>query len=542
MASGADGRARELFATLAWGQCRALLADADDRGELGGPDLALLGEVAFLTGDDELAAGAYARSYRWFLDSGELHAAARAASWCAFVLASGGEFARSAGWAARAKQLVDGHGLGGAAEGWVLADEAHRLMITGQFAEGLGVALAAERLGAAAGDADVLVLSRLSIVHAQVMQGERAEAIRLADEIMVAVAAEETSAAVVGTAYCGAISTCLTVRDIGRAREWTDILGRWCDARPELMPYRGQCLVHRAQMMAWGGDWPGAVAEATHAEQLLRGPAAGEAAYQLGEVHRLMGHLDDAAHHYRRANSLGRRPEPGLSRLRIAQGRAEAVVLTLRRLCAEPCTPEDAAEQLDVLVDALIAVGDVDAAAAAADELRRVASVVDAPLVGGLAHRASAATLLAAARPDAALAAANACVRAWAGLDIPHACAQARVLAGRCLWALGDEPSAELEFDAARECFARLGAAPDLALVEGLTAGHDGAAHRPGGLTEREVEVVRLVAAGHTNRVIARELRLSEKTVARHLSNIYTKLGVASRAATTAYAYDHQLL
>ncbi len=542
VASGADGWVRELFAAHAWAECRAALAEADARGELDGPQLALLGEVAFLTGDDEQAAGAYARSYRWFLDRAELPAAARSASWCTTVLALAGEFARSAGWAARARRLVDDHGLGGAAEGWVLADEAHRLMVAGRFAEGLPVARAAEELGAAAGDADVLVLSRLSIMHALVMQGDRAEAIRLADEIMVAVGAEETSAAVVGIAYCSAIGACLTVRDVGRAREWTDVLSRWCEARPDLVPYRGQCLVHRAQMKTWGGDWPGAVDEAMHAERLLRGPPAGDAAYQLGEVHRLMGHLDDAAQHFRRANSLGRRPEPGLSRLRIAQGRADAAVTSLRRLCAEPCTPEDASELLDVLVDAQLAMGAVDAAYACAEELRRVAAGIDTPLVRGLAQRASAVTLLAADRPDAALDAANGCLRAWAALALPHACAQVRVLVGRCLRALGDEPSAELEFDAARECFERLGAAPDLAAVERLAADGAPVGQRPGGLTEREVEVVRLVAAGHTNRLIARELGLSAKTVARHLSNIYTKLGVTSRAATTAYAYDHQLL
>ena len=542
VASGTEGRARQLFAAHAWAECRAVLTTADARGELGGPELALLGEVAFLTGADDQSAGAYARSYRWHHDRGELAAAARSASWCTFVLALSGEIARSAGWAARARQLVDDHELGGAAAGWVLADEAHRLMVTGRVADGLVVARAAEQLGGAAGDADVLVLSRLSIMHALVMQGDRVEAIRLADEIMVAVAAGETSAAVVGTTYCSAIGACLTVRDVGRAREWTDVLGRWCAARPELVPYRGQCRVHRAQMMTWGGDWLGAVAEATAAEQLLRGPAAGDAAYQLGEVHRLMGHLDAAAHHFRRANSLGRRPEPGLSRLRIAQGRADAAVTTIRRMCAEPCAPEDVAEMLDVLVEAQLALGEVDAARACAEELRHAAAGIDAPLVGGLAQRAEAATLLAAARPDTALAAANACLRMWAELDLPHGCAQVRVLMGRCLRALGDEPSAELEFDAARECFERLGAAPDVGVVERLIADCAPVGHRPGGLTEREVEVVRLVAAGHTNRVIARELRLSEKTVARHLSNIYTKLGVTSRAATTAYAYDHQLL
>ena len=131
----------------------------------------------------------------------------------------------------------------------------------------------------------------------------------------------------------------------------------------------------------------------------------------------------------------------------------------------------------------------------------------------------------------------------WTDLDLPHVCAQVRVLAGRCLRALGDEEAADLEFEAARACFERLGAAPDLARLVDVTATEPpGRPVRPGGLTDREVEVVRLVAAGHTNRVIAGRLCLSEKTVARHLANIYAKLDIPSRAAATAYAYDHGLV
>ena len=537
--TGAAGPARELFDARDWAGCRAALAAADGDVGLDGPQLLLLGEVAFLTGEDEEAAGAYSRAYRWFLDRGDHRGAARCACLCQFVLSLAGEHARAAGWAGRARRLVAEHAMGGAEEGMLLAEEAHRLVLSGQLVDGLAAAREGERLGLAAGDGDVVVLSRLSIAFAHLLQGERAAVVDLMDEVMVAVSAGETSAAVVGIAYCSAIDACVRVRDVRRAREWTAVLTRWCDDLPDLVPFRGQCLVHRAQAKAWDGDWPGAAVEAARAEELLRGPAAGAAAYQLGEVHRLMGALDDAAHHYRRANGLGRRPEPGLSRLRLAQGRAEDAERTLTRLCAEDGPPEDRAELLDALVDARLAVGDVPGAAEAAGELSRVAAGVDATLVRGLAHRADAAAALAADRPAEALEAARACLAEWAELDLPHPCAQVRLLLGRCLRALGDEPAAQLEFDAARDCLVRLGAEADLAVLAAL--GADRPAH-PGGLTGREVEVVRLVAAGHTNRTLARELGISEKTVARHLSNVYTKLGVSSRAATTAYAYDHGLV
>jgi DNA-binding NarL/FixJ family response regulator len=244
------------------------------------------------------------------------------------------------------------------------------------------------------------------------------------------------------------------------------------------------------------------------------------------------GAAEDA---YRRANALGVQPEPGLSRLRIAQGRAEAACRTLRRLCGEPRSPEDRAELLAARVEAELALADVAAATATAGELRAITDGLASPLLSALAVQAEGAVLLAAGRPDDALGVLREAQQRWTELDLPHACAQARVLAGRCLRELGDPEAADLEVEAARECFERLGAARDLALIAADPA-------RPGKLTAREVEVVRLVAAGRTNRAIANELCLSEKTVARHLANIYAKLDLPSRAAATAYAYDHGLI
>jgi DNA-binding NarL/FixJ family response regulator len=295
-------------------------------------------------------------------------------------------------------------------------------------------------------------------------------------------------------------------------------------------------------MSALGGDWTGALEEAVAAQELLAGtPAAGEAAYQLGELYRLLGRDAAAEDAYRRANASGVQPEPGLSRLRIAQGRAEVAARTLRRLCCEQRPLEDRAELLATRVEAELALGDVAAARACADELRAITEPLSSSLLIGLADQSDGAVLLATGQPGAALEALRRAQQRWVALDLPHACAHVRVVAGRCLRAMGDEDAAGLEFEAARECFERLGAVRDLAAVDELAAAADPVA-RPGGLTAREVEVVRLVAAGHTNRAIAGLLCLSEKTVARHLANIYAKLDLPSRAAATAYAYDHGLV
>jgi DNA-binding CsgD family transcriptional regulator/predicted negative regulator of RcsB-dependent stress response len=530
--------ARELFAAYRWRRCVEVLTDAEP---LDGEGLLLLGRAAHLIGADERSADAYARAYQGFLSTGEVRRAARSALTVSLVLENAGEAVRSKAWAARGERLVEEHDLGGGEAGWVLSYRAHVLLAEHRVPEALLVAQEGEQVALAARDADAVVLCRLTIGFAFLFSGRQADAVAVFDEIMLAVSSDETSPAVVGMCYCFSIAACVLVRDVVRARAWTVTLDRWCAARPDLVAYRGTCLVHRAQMSALDGNWTGALDEATNAQALLRGTAAGQAAYQLGEVHRLMGSGARAEDCYRRANALGFQPEPGLSRLRTGQGRPDTAVHTLQRLCAEPRPPADRAELLAARAEGELALGDAAAARASAVELREIADVLASPLLSGLADQCLGAVLLAENRPDSALDVLRTAQQRWSELDVPHAGAQVRVLTGRCLRALGDREAAELEFEAARECFERLGAAPDLVGLDELT-GQGPAEVRPGGLTDREVEVVRLVAAGHTNRAIAGRLCLSEKTVARHLANVYAKLDVPSRAAATAYAYDHGLL
>ncbi|HLM06191.1 MAG TPA: helix-turn-helix transcriptional regulator [Blastococcus sp.] len=534
--------ARALFAASSWRQCVERLTAADAEEPLDGEGLLLLGQAAYLIGEDQRSATAFGRAYHRFLDAGNVRAATRSAAWASLTLENAREPVRSRAWAARAEQLVEEHRLGGAEAAWMVAYRAHDQFADQRLDEALSTARDGERLGLAAGDPDAVVLSRLTVAFVHLVRGERPEAVRVLDEVMLAVSSDETSPVVVGMTYCISVAACVRLRDVVRARAWTATLDRWCAARPDLVAYRGTCLVHRAQMSALGGDWALALGEAATAQSLLEGTAAGLAAYQLGELHRLMGDDADAEDAYRRANALGVQPEPGLSLLRTAQGRPEVAARTLRRLCAEPRPPEDRAELLAARAEAELAVGDVDSALVTAGELSDIAGALTTPLLCGLADQAQGAVLLAADRPDEALRAVQRAQARWGELDMPHACAQSRVLAGRCLRVLGDDESAALEFEAARECFERLGAAPDLSRVDGPTGAGRPALETPGGLTDREIEVVRLVAAGHTNRAIAGLLFLSEKTVARHLANVYAKLDVPSRAAATAYAYDHGLV
>jgi DNA-binding NarL/FixJ family response regulator len=347
-----------------------------------------------------------------------------------------------------------------------------------------------------------------------------------------------------GHLYCSVIDACQEVLEWRRAHEWTTALAAWCDQQPEMATFTGQCLVHRAEILQLHGAWPQAVEEATRAVDRLAqgadGYATGAAWYRRAEVARVLGDVTAAEDAYRQAGRWGLEPQPGLALLRLAQGRTDAAEAATRRVVAETSEPFQRARLLPAHVEVMLAAGGVPAAREAADELTAIAARFDTPALRAVAGRALGAVLLAEGDPRAAAVVLRRAWQSWQELEAPYEAARVRVLVGLGCRAQGDEEAAAIELDAARGVFAQLGAAPELARLEAL-GGRDAASTRHG-LTGRELQVLRLLAAGNTNRAIATELVLAEKTVDRHVSNIYTKLGVSSRAAATAYAYQHRLL
>jgi DNA-binding CsgD family transcriptional regulator len=391
----------------------------------------------------------------------------------------------------------------------------------------------------AAGDDDVLVLAGLASGRCLAVQGRTAEALTTLDEVMVYVVADRVAPQVVGLAYCIVISVCMERFDIQRAAEWTQALTGWCDAQSGLMPYRGECQVHRAEIFQLHGSWTEATEEAVQVSERVptAGYIAGGAHYRLAELHRLRGQLDLAEREYAVATACGREVQPGLALLRVAQGNTTTAIAGLDRALAESRDPARQSLLLAAKIEILLAAGIIDGTSVALAQLEDNAAAIQTPYLAALAAHAGGRIRLAEGNPQAALPLLRQAWTLWQQVDAPYEAARTRVVVSAACRALGDDDAARMELDAARMIFEQLGAQSDLAALApsvGAAPGHP--------LTARECEVLALVAQGHTNRGIATVLFLSEKTVARHLSNIFTKIDVSSRAAATAYAYEHGLV
>lgn len=529
-----------------WQEIHDRLTAHDRVASLSPEELDLLAEAAYLIGYDGESAEAWASAHAGHAARGDARQAARSAFWLVFTQLNRGAFAQAGGWLARLQRMVEERGEDCLERGYLLGFAGMQRIAEGEPEVALSMFGQAAEISRRYAEVDCLILSQLGEGQALLALGKVAEGCALLDEAMVAVTSETSEASspiVTGFVYCAVIALCREIFDLRRAREWTGALSEWCAAHPELVPYRGQCLVHRAELFQHQGAWPEAMDEARLACERLSKPtpqpALGAALYLLGELHRLRGELSDAEDAYRSASARGHEPQPGFALLLLARREIDAAVVAVRRAVEQCPDPGRRAGLQAAHVEIALAAGISPEARTAAEDLAELASRLDSPYLDAVSGKAMGAVLFA---DGDAMGACRMLAEALAGfthLDARYEAARAQILLALAYREVGDLATGELELAAARATLEEIGADPDVVRVYELRG--TSATAGPGGLTQRELEVLRLVAEGKTNDEIASALVVSKHTVRRHVQNIFAKLGVTSRSAATAYACRHDL-
>lgn len=534
---------REACERRAWDEAYRSLSAADEASPLGVEDLERLAMAAYLGGRDGAYLRSLERAYHAYLDGGTCLRAARAAFWLGLRLAFRGEAGRATGWFGRAHRLLQREGKACVEEGYLLLPFAEQQLEVGGSETACAAAARAAEIGDQFGEADLSACARHVQGRALIHQGEVEKGLTLLDETMVAVTAGELSPIMTGLIYCSVIDACQQIYALDRAREWTDALAQWCAGQPQLVSFTGTCLVHRAEVMQMKGAWADAIDEAHRACTVsqgseLRPPAA--AHYQQAEIHRLRGEFAEAEDCYRQASRHGCDPLPGLALLRLGQGRTETAVAAINRALRATKDRRLRIKLLPACVEIMLATGDLTSARDACRELEERADSFRTAALQAIAAQAAGSVALAAGDHQSALPTLRRAFELWLQVEAPYLAARTRKLIGLAYRGIGDEEGASLELAAAREAFETLGAAPDIAGIDRPAPLLP--AVRSSGLTPRELEVLKLMATGKPNKVIAAEMHLSGKTIDRHMSNIFNKLDVSSRTAAAAWAYRRGLV
>ena len=529
--------ARVAYDGCRWGDVYRVLSEVAVE-ELDIEDLDRLATAAYMTGRDEEGFALWVRAHQACLEAGSVHRAAHFGAKAAQGMGFKGDIGRVHGWVDRGARLLEEADIDCVEQGYLEWGRGMlRIFEDGDLSGARAQFVLAGKIGARFAHRELITLARIGEGRMAIYLGEMATGMALLDEAMASIEAGELSPMATGDAYCTVIDACAELFDLGRCRSWTDSFSRWCDTQQDLVLYRGHCFLHRAEVLGLLGAWPEALDEARHACEHLAAPvnpaALGAACAIEGDLLRLAGNLVGAAESYERAGAFGHDSQPGLALLRLADGRLDAADAMIRRVLAEAQDPISQARLLGASVEIMLASGDVETARANADALRGVAADVGTPLLRARAAHAGGAVLLAEGDAKNALVELRRAFNELNALGVRYESARSRVLIGDACDALGDHDAAVIERETARSALASLTIGPSPV---------GGAAAAQHGLSEREIDVLRLLARGKTNRVIAHELVISEKTVASHVSHIFTKLGVTSRAAATAFAYDHDLL
>lgn len=533
--------ARDAFGRQNWAVAFESFQAARHLGDLSADDWFTLADSAWWLGEIDASLEAWERAHHRYLKAGQFRQAAMSAMFVAAHSMERGDEAAGSGWMSRMDRLLRDEPEG-RKHGYPLYFEMFQAMGSGDLEGAIASAQRMQRIGRRFDDPNLVAVGLVGEGRAMIKQGRVSDGMALLDDSMLAALSDELHPLWVGAIYCHLMDACRELADLHRANEWTRAAARWCERLPDTALYRGICRVHRAQVLQVQGAWDQAEREAGRAcaDVIHMHPGTvAEGHYEIGKIRRLRGDLSGAEEAFKRAHELGRDPQPGLAMVRLAQGQTDSAAALIRSaLTAQPTDRLARAQLRAAQVEVALAAGDLETARQASEELQATASAYESSGLEAAARQARGAVLWAEGEAAEAVKVLRSACRLWQELDAKHSAARTRVLLDQAYRALGDEDAAQLEFDAACAVFERLGAALDCRNVGDL----QGRSALPGGLTEREVEVLRLVAAGSSNREIALVLFISERTVHRHLANIFTKLGVTSRTAATAYAFQNDLV
>src|SRR6266516_1097224 len=541
----------ELLAAGAWTDARrafeAALAERESAETLEG-----LGLSAWWLDDGEAVFASRERAYKLYLDGDDKRAAARVAVWLAWdCWAFRGESAVANGWLQRARRLLEG--LAESPElAWLEARESQLALVEdGDPDRAHRHASEAIRVARAVKSIDYEMLGRSLQGLALVTSGAVAEGMRLLDEVNTAIVAGElTDQIAIGLSSCYLIAACDRVRDYDRAVQWCTRLKAFCE-KWGLRPLFAVCRTQYASICMWRGTWLEAEQELTAATGELaasRPAMTADGVVRLAELRRRQGRLVEASALFEQAEH---HPLAALGRAELAfdrddaQAAAEAAERYLRRVPLHNRT--DRVVALDLLVRALATAGDSDGARTALAELQAIATVVGTVPLRAAASLAAGYVALGGGDADGARRDLEEAVDLFLQSGAPYEVARARIALARALGLLGRMDAAHDEAQRAVDLLSELHAELEIsrakALIEAFSSKTvKASASSPAGLTGREIEVLRLVADGLNNQIIAERLFLSEHTVHRHVANIFNKLSVSSRAAAVAQAARRGLL
>jgi DNA-binding NarL/FixJ family response regulator len=523
-------QARRAYALQDWGMAAAHF-DAVATDRLTADDLAAYADALWWLGriEDNLRLGAAACS-AFVAESRPVEAA-----WAAMMLGifhvSRGDEPQGTGWSARAGRLLEGipecrvHGY------LLLLTEVEASLQAGHPAAAVDAARRIQDLGRRLDQPDLVAMGLNGEGRALIKSGRSVDGLKLLDEAMVAVLGGELDPFASGTLYCHTIAACHEVADIRRMTRWIELTERWLATFPAAVVFGGLCAVHRAQLHLFRGEWDEAERKALRLVTDLdanRIDYAAEAWYVVAEARRLRGD-PTAADAYDETHARGRDPQPGRALLRLQAGDPAGAARSVRSaLAAVGTDPLRRAPLCAAAVEIAVAAGRMDDAAAAASELAATAGTYATSGLEAMAATARGAVLLAEGREEDALAVLRDACRRWLELGAAYEAAGTCALLADAYRGFGDESSAGAEVARAETMYERLG-------VHRLARGS------PDGLTRRECEVLALVADGRSNREIGEALYISDRTVARHLTNIFHKIDVTSRTQAARYAIDHGL-